>query len=119
VTRQRTNPSIQQSCQLSAMNLQWHQALRLLVKKLMINIINTKNVNGNFKGKDVLLPRIPAMIPKDMLFEFKLCNFRYVFAMTVKKNLRTFTTSLWTEFRRSMLLTCTTICDLPTRRINF
>ncbi|XP_067140991.1 ATP-dependent DNA helicase pif1-like [Centruroides vittatus] len=58
---------------------------RLSVKK-MNNVIETTILNGKFKRKDVLLPRIP-MIPTDMPFEFKRLQFlvRIVFAMTINK----------------------------------
>jgi ATP-dependent DNA helicase PIF1 len=44
------------------------------------------NLNGKFKGEDVLLSRIP-MIPTDMSFDFKRLQFplRLAFAMTIKK----------------------------------
>ncbi|CAG9839206.1 unnamed protein product [Diabrotica balteata] len=42
---------------------------------------------GKFKGKEVLIPRIP-MIPTDMPFEFKRLQFpiRLAFAMTINKS---------------------------------
>ena len=50
------------------------------------NITEATNLNGKFKGEDVLLPRIP-MIPTDMPFEFKRLQFsvRLAFAMTINK----------------------------------
>jgi ATP-dependent DNA helicase PIF1 len=61
---------------------------RLLVKKMINNIIETTILNEKFKGEDVLLPRIP-MIPTDMPFEFKRLQFpvRLAFAMTIQKAL--------------------------------
>jgi len=58
---------------------------RISVKKLM-NIIETIILNGKFKGKDILLQRIP-MIPTAMLFEFKCLQFaiRLAFSMTINK----------------------------------
>jgi len=47
---------------------------RLSVKKIMNNIIEATISNGKFKGKYVLLPRIP-MILTDMPFEFKRLQF--------------------------------------------
>jgi ATP-dependent DNA helicase PIF1 len=44
------------------------------VKKMMNNIIEATILNGKFKEKDVLLPRIP-MIPTDMPFDFKRLQF--------------------------------------------
>ncbi|GFV39383.1 ATP-dependent DNA helicase [Trichonephila clavipes] len=59
---------------------------RLLVKKMMNNVIEATILTGKFKGEDVLLPRIP-MIPTDMPFEFKRLQFpvRLAFAMTINK----------------------------------
>jgi hypothetical protein len=59
---------------------------RLLVKKMMNNIIVATILNGKFKGEDVLLPRI-SMIPTDMLFEFKRLQYpvRLASAMTNNK----------------------------------
>jgi ATP-dependent DNA helicase PIF1 len=53
---------------------------------MMNNIIEATILNVNFKGEDVLLPRIP-MIPTDMTFEFKRLQFpvRLAFAMTINK----------------------------------
>jgi ATP-dependent DNA helicase PIF1 len=50
---------------------------------MMNNIIEATILNGKFKGRDVLLPRIP-MIPTDMPLEFKRLQFpvRLAFAMT-------------------------------------
>jgi ATP-dependent DNA helicase PIF1 len=61
---------------------------RLLVKKMINNIIETTILNEKFKGEDVLLPRIP-MIPTDMPFEFKRLQFpvRLAFAMNIHKAL--------------------------------
>ncbi|GFV80265.1 ATP-dependent DNA helicase [Trichonephila clavipes] len=55
---------------------------RLLVKKMMNNVIEATILTGKFKGEDVLLPRIP-MIPTGMPFEFKRLQFpvRLAFAM--------------------------------------
>lgn len=52
----------------------------------MNNIIEAKILNGKFKGKDVLLPRIP-IIPKDMPFELKRSQFSVglAFATTINK----------------------------------
>jgi ATP-dependent DNA helicase PIF1 len=50
------------------------------------NIIEASILNGNFKGEDVLFPRIP-MIPTDMPFDFKRLQLpvRLAFAMTLDK----------------------------------
>lgn len=59
---------------------------RLAVKRMMENIIEATILNGNYKGEDVLLPRIP-MIPTDLPFDFKRLQFpvRLAFAMTINK----------------------------------
>lgn len=59
---------------------------RLVVKKLMNNLIEATILIGPHKGEDVLLPRIP-LIPTDMPFEFKRLQFpiRLAFAMTINK----------------------------------
>jgi hypothetical protein len=79
---------------------------------MMNNIIEATILNGKFKGKDVLLPRIP-MISTDMSFEFKRLQFpvRLAFAMTIQD----IATSVWTKFGKSMLLKWTTVCGLLTR----
>jgi ATP-dependent DNA helicase PIF1 len=60
------------------------EGTRLLVKKMMNNIIEATILNGKFKGEHVLLSRIP-MIPKQIPFEFKRLQFpvRLAFAMTI------------------------------------
>lgn len=60
---------------------------RLVVKKLMNNIIEAKIIKGKYKGEDVLIPRIP-MIPTDLPFDFKRLQFpvRLAFAMTINKS---------------------------------
>lgn len=59
---------------------------RLVVKKLMNNVIEATIIKGKFKGKDFLLPRLP-IIPSDVPFEFKRIQFpiRPAFAMTINK----------------------------------
>lgn len=59
---------------------------RLVVKKLMGNLIEATILNGKFKGDHVLLPRIP-MIPADSTIQFKRLQFpiRLAFAMTINK----------------------------------
>lgn len=47
---------------------------RLVVKKLLPNVIEATIINGKSKGEDVLIPRIP-LIPVDMPFEFKRLQF--------------------------------------------
>lgn len=47
---------------------------RLVVTKLMNNVIHARVLKGKFKGEEVLIPRIP-MIPNDMPFEFKRIQF--------------------------------------------
>lgn len=43
---------------------------RLVVKKLMNNVIEATIITGPYKDQDILLPRIP-LIPNDIAFEFK------------------------------------------------
>ncbi|CAH1987619.1 unnamed protein product [Acanthoscelides obtectus] len=59
---------------------------RLSVQKMMNNVIEATILFGKFKGKDVLLPRIP-IIPTDMPFEFNCLQFplRLAFAITINK----------------------------------
>ncbi|CAH2218137.1 jg10868 [Pararge aegeria aegeria] len=60
---------------------------RLVVRKLMNNVIYATIMIGKFKGEEILIPRIP-MIPTDMPFEFKRLQFpiRLAFAMTINKS---------------------------------
>ncbi|XP_036339810.1 uncharacterized protein LOC118749148 [Rhagoletis pomonella] len=60
---------------------------RLVIKKLMKNIIEATILNGKFQGENVLLPRIP-IIPTDVPVEFKRVQFpiRLAFAMTINKS---------------------------------
>ncbi|KAE9522569.1 hypothetical protein AGLY_017039 [Aphis glycines] len=60
---------------------------RLSVKKLMNNAIQSTIIKGNFKGEEVLIPRIP-IIPTDLPFQFKRIQFpvRLAFAMTINKS---------------------------------
>ncbi|XP_068618716.1 ATP-dependent DNA helicase PIF1-like [Battus philenor] len=60
---------------------------RLVIRKLMSNVIHASILKGKFKDEEVLIPRIP-MIPTDMPFEFKRIQFpiRLASAMTIKKS---------------------------------
>lgn len=60
---------------------------RLVVSKLMNNVIYAKTLKGKFEGEKVLIPRI-MMIPTDMPFELKRLQFpiRLAFAMTINKS---------------------------------
>lgn len=60
---------------------------RLVIRKLMSNVIHASILKGKFKDEEVLIPRIP-MIPTDMPFEFKRIQFpiRLAFAMTINKS---------------------------------
>ncbi|XP_055845040.1 uncharacterized protein LOC129911312 [Episyrphus balteatus] len=60
---------------------------RLVVKRLMKNLIEATILTGKFKGEHVLIPRIP-MIPSDLAFEFKRLQLpvRVAFGMTVNKS---------------------------------
>lgn len=61
-------------------------ATRLVIKKMLGNILETTIINRQFKGENVLLPRIP-MIPSDSPIQFKRLQFpiRLAFAMTINK----------------------------------
>lgn len=60
---------------------------RLVIKKIMGNVIEATILNGKFRGDNVLLPRIP-MIPTDVPIQFKRLQFpiRLAFAMTINKS---------------------------------
>ncbi|KAF0710319.1 ATP-dependent DNA helicase PIF1-like [Aphis craccivora] len=51
------------------------------------NVIQSTIIKGNFKGEEVLIPRIP-IIPTDLPFQFKRIQFpvRLAFAMTINKS---------------------------------
>jgi ATP-dependent DNA helicase PIF1 len=60
---------------------------RLVIKKLMKNVIEIIILNGKFRGENILLPRIP-IIPTYVSIQFKRLQFliRLVFAMTINKS---------------------------------
>jgi ATP-dependent DNA helicase PIF1 len=53
----------------------------------MNNVILATIFKGKYKGKDILIPRIP-LIPNDMSFDFKRLKFpvRLAFAMSINKS---------------------------------
>lgn len=59
---------------------------RLSVKKLMNKVTQATIIKGNYKGENVLIPRIP-MIQTDLPFDFKRLQFsvRLAFEMTINK----------------------------------
>jgi ATP-dependent DNA helicase PIF1 len=59
---------------------------RLVIKKLMKNIIKAIILNGKFRDENILLPRIP-IISADVSIQFKRLQFSIslAFAMTIKK----------------------------------
>lgn len=61
--------------------------VRLVVKKLMNNVVEATILKGKYKGKDSLIPRIP-MISNDMPFDFKRLEFlvRFAFATSINKS---------------------------------
>jgi ATP-dependent DNA helicase PIF1 len=60
---------------------------RLVIKKLMKNVIEAIILNGKFRGENILLPRI-SIIPTDVPIQFKCLQFpnRLAFAMTINKS---------------------------------
>jgi ATP-dependent DNA helicase PIF1 len=60
---------------------------RLVIKKLMKNVIEAIILNGKFRGENILLPRIP-ILPTDVPIQFKCLQFsiRLAFAMTINKS---------------------------------
>jgi len=60
---------------------------RLVIKKIMGNVIKAKIINREFKGDNMLLPRIP-MISTDAPIQFKHLQFvrRLAFAITISKS---------------------------------
>lgn len=60
---------------------------RLVIKKIMGNVLEATILNGKFEGEVVLLPRIP-MIPSDSPVQFRRLQFqiRLAFAMTINKS---------------------------------
>ncbi|XP_072398075.1 ATP-dependent DNA helicase PIF6-like [Diabrotica undecimpunctata] len=60
---------------------------RLVIKKISGNILEATILAGKFKGKVVLLPRIP-MIPSDSTISFKRLQFpiRLAFAVSINKS---------------------------------
>ncbi|GBP39663.1 hypothetical protein EVAR_25487_1 [Eumeta japonica] len=59
---------------------------RLIIKKLLPNLIEATIIGGKFKGEDVLIPRTP-MFSNNLPFEFKRLQFsvRLAFAITINK----------------------------------
>ncbi|XP_072379547.1 ATP-dependent DNA helicase PIF1-like [Diabrotica undecimpunctata] len=66
---------------------QLYNGTRLVIKKITGNILEATILAGKFKGKVVLLPRIP-MIPSDSTISFKRLQFpiRLAFAMSINKS---------------------------------
>ncbi|XP_068633528.1 ATP-dependent DNA helicase pif1-like [Battus philenor] len=60
---------------------------RLVIRKLMSNMIHASILKGKFKEEEVLISSI-SMIPTDMPFVFKRIQFpiRHAFAMTINKS---------------------------------
>jgi ATP-dependent DNA helicase PIF1 len=67
-------------------NLRPYNGTRLAVKKLMNNVIEATISKMEYKGEDILIPRIP-LIPNDMTFDLKRLQFpvRLTFAMSINK----------------------------------
>lgn len=61
--------------------------MRLIIKKVTGNILESTILTGKFKGEVVLLPRIP-MIPSDSTIPFRRLQFpiRLSFAMSINKS---------------------------------
>ena len=60
---------------------------RLVIRKIMGNVLEATILSGKFQGEVVLLPRIP-MIPSDSPISFRRLQFpiRMAFAMTINKS---------------------------------
>ncbi|CAG9834397.1 unnamed protein product [Diabrotica balteata] len=60
---------------------------RLVIPKLMKNVIEASILNGKFKGENILIPQI-SIIPTDVPIQFKRIQFpiRWTFAMTINKS---------------------------------
>jgi ATP-dependent DNA helicase PIF1 len=60
---------------------------RLVIKKLLNNVIEAIILKGKYKEKDVMIPRIP-MIPTDVPFVFKQLQFpvQLAFYLTINKS---------------------------------
>ncbi|XP_056646381.1 ATP-dependent DNA helicase pif1-like [Diorhabda sublineata] len=60
---------------------------RLVIQKLMKNVIKARILNGKFRDENILIPRIP-IIPTDVPIQFKRIQFpiRLAFAMTINKS---------------------------------
>lgn len=89
---------------------------RLVISKLMSNVIHATILKGKYKGEEVLIPRIP-IIPTDMPFEFKriqycICNDDYQITRPILEY-------LWLEPRKSMFFARTIVrCMLTFRQTN-
>ncbi|CAG9826250.1 unnamed protein product [Diabrotica balteata] len=64
-----------------------YNGTRLVIRKLMKNVIEASILNGKFKGENILIPRI-SIIPTDVPIQFKRIQFpiRWAFAMTINKS---------------------------------
>ncbi|XP_044596944.1 uncharacterized protein LOC123273568, partial [Cotesia glomerata] len=60
---------------------------RLVIQKLIKNVIEARILNGKSRGENILIPRIP-IIPTDVPIQFKRIQFpiRLAFAMTINKS---------------------------------
>lgn len=60
---------------------------RLVIRKLMKNVIEASILSGKFRGENILIPRIP-IIPTDVPIQLKRVQFpvRLAFAMTINKS---------------------------------
>ena len=61
--------------------------MRLIIKKIMKNIIETIILNGKFQGENILLPRI-SIVSTDVRIQFKRLKFLIIlaFAVTINKS---------------------------------
>jgi len=82
---------------------------RLVIQKLMKNVIEASILNGKFRGENILIPRIP-IIPTDVPIQFKLLLFpiRLAFAISIKSNFYLNLICLWIRFEYTMFFTRTT-----------
>jgi ATP-dependent DNA helicase PIF1 len=86
---------------------------RLVIKKLMKNVIEAIVLNGEFRGENILLPRIP-IIPTDVSTQFKRLQFpiRLALSMTINKSQGQTMSVCGLDLSTSCFFTRTIICSM-------